>query len=307
MEREYTYYDTKYVPGAFGFQNCNAICWGNSLIQFMLGMSSMNQVLLEQEYNLLDNPFATEYIKLLKTVLPNEGDECKSDYENPSTLETMSKSVLTEMLKRAQSQGRRLKMGLSEECADEAFTAFIDLLDCDPVRFLFANSYELTVVCTGCKKQVSTIRDTSYRIQLFTSASLNTIDRFTTWIRMHPSELDVFKCDCGHIMTKSNRREQLKKLGEIVVIIFNKFYTKTNRWFPQELRFASIKGPDLVYQLVGKVDQSGNQYGGHYWSHTLRDGDWVLLDDNRIPSVGTSSPEPETFIIAYHLVKSLAV
>jgi ubiquitin C-terminal hydrolase len=87
-------------------------------------------------------------------------------------------------------------------------------------------------------------------------------------LKIHPSEHDYYKCDeCGERMVKFYRAERLKMLREIVVIIFNKFQSKENRWFPQELSFKAKDGkPSLKYKLVGKIEHSGNASSGHYWA-----------------------------------------
>lgn len=300
---EYIYYDPIFVPGAFGFNNTGAICWGNSMIQFMLGMSSINQILLEQENNLAGNPFATEYIKLLKQIAPNTSEGCRVDMIDPSTLAAASSRILVAMIKRMQVKGFKLNMGLGEECADEAFTMFVDMLGCHRVERLLTNIYEMSIRCSTCKKVVSATRDKMYRVPMFTPVRIVTEEVFSAWIRNHPSPHDCFKCECGAVMLNFNRQERLKKISEVLVIIFNKFQEKGKRWFPQRVSFPSTTGPNLNYELVGKIEHSGSMNGGHYWAQTFRDDAWTCLNDNATPSIGSSEPTANTFMIAYHLVR----
>lgn len=296
---EYYYYDSKFVPTRFGLNNVGAICWCNSMIQIFLGLSSMNRVLLECEKELSENVFAREYIKVLKATLPNS-----PDYPPISTekLAGASAAILGAFLTQLRVKGSHLNMSFGQECVDEAFTLFIDMFGCPRLERLFSNVYELVITCTGCKNKVSTIRDKSYKINLFTRVQLNNQEQFCTYLKIHPSEHDYFKCDCGERMVNFYRAERLKMLREVVVIIFNKFQSKENRWFPQELTFKARDGKaPLKYKLVGKIEHSGNMHGGHYWAHSFRDGKWNRLNDSSVTD-GDSNPNATTFMIAYHMV-----
>lgn len=295
--QEYYYYDPAYVPVKFGMQNTGAICWFNSLLQMMLGLPALNRTLLECESELKSNPFATEYIKVLKA----SGIGSSDVPVNPASLLPASAAILGALLIRTRQKGIRMNMGVGQECADEGFITFIEMLDCPQVERLFSNVYELIIDCAGCKKKVSSIRDKSFRIQMFTQVPLETKEKFCTYLRIHPSEHDYFKCDCGHMMTKFYRAEKLKMLREIVVIMFNKFITKDVRWFPQELTFKGRDNRDLNYRLVGKIEHSGTRLSGHYWAHSVRNGEWTCLNDSGV-SAGNSEPSPNTFLCAYHLV-----
>jgi hypothetical protein len=296
---EYYFYDKKFVPAEFGMNNIGAICWCNSVIQMMLGLPSMNRTLLECEEELRDNPFAREYIKVLKATLPNSPDYPPADTTN---LAASSASILGAFITQLRVRGFNLNIGVSQECVDEALVLFIDMFGCPQLERLFSNVYELIINCTGCAKKVSSIRDKSYRIQLFTKVKLETQDRFCSFLKVHPSECDYYKCECGERMVKFYRGERLKMLREIVVIIFNKFQSKDNRWFPRELKFNASGGkPPLRYKLVGKIEHSGNQFGGHYWAQSLRGDDWYRLNDTSV-SRGDSEPSTQTFMVAYHII-----
>lgn len=295
-EPEYYYYDKTMIPIGFGLRNVNAICWCNSVIQFLLGLPSLNKTLLECEIDFTDNVFSQEYVRVLKSIL------CNSKEYTTENLLTASMAIFEAFKQQAIKKGKKIKMGLAQECVDEAFTLFIDMFDCLRVEQLFKSIYELTVTCTNCKKNVSIIRDPSCRIEMFTNLKLDTKEKFCQHIKLHMSECDFFKCDeCGHKMSKFYRVERLKMLREIIVLIFNKFQTKDNRWFPQTLTFKSLKGPELNYVLVGKIEHSGNMNSGHYYANSMRNGKWCRLNDTSV-SLGDGNPTPGSFMIAYHLV-----
>lgn len=306
---DYIRYNPNYVPGPFGFQNTGSICWGNALIQFLLGMSSINETLLSCENSLANNPFATEYIKLLKLVLPNNGS-FKSDDVDTDILSLFSKKILTALIACMNTKQLKLNMGGDQECADEAFTIFIDMLGCPEVENVLTSVYELSTKCPVCNKLSSINRDTSYRIEMNKIPEIKTQEQFQSWLIVHAQKLDYYNFPCGHIVHSANqsvnqsviRQERLKRLSEIVVIIFNKFYGKYIQWFPQTLKFQSLNNSYLNYKLIGKIEHAGTQSGGHYWTQSLRE-EWTQLNDNEIPSIGNCKPSAETFMIAYHLTK----
>lgn len=301
---DYMYYDSKYVPEPFGLNNIGAICWCNSLLQMMLGLPSLNKVLLDSENELSGNPFAMEYIKVLKATLPNDINIAI----DTSKLTIASAAVLGGFLTKLRQNGLTIQMGAGQECVDEAFTLFIDMFGCPKIENLFSNVYELIVECKHCKKKVSSIRDKSYRLQLFTNVKLEDQNKFCGFLKVHPSECDFYKCEeCGNCMSKFFRAERLRMLREVVVIIFNKFQMKDNRWFPQKLVFGAKKKhpddapPPLTYKLVGKIEHSGTTSGGHYWAQSLRGNNWYRLNDNSV-MYGDHTPTHNTFMVAYHLV-----
>lgn len=295
--QEYIYYDAAYVPSSFGMHNTGVICWCNSLIQVLLGMSSMNQILLESENELQNNAFAREYINLLKHTLPHGSPSVSDNFD----LANASSLILSAFKKQLKIRNFTLNMGDSQECCDEAFTLFVDMFGCPKLEKLFSNVYEMIIVCNNCSQKVSAIRDKSYRIQLFTKVELKNQNKFCTYLRVHPSECDYYKCDCGGIMTKFYRTERLKMLREIVILIFNKYQNKDNRWFPSELVFDSKSGQQkLKYKIVGKIEHSGNYQSGHYWAQSLRNDDWQCLNDSSV-APGNELPTTSTFMVAYHL------
>jgi len=296
---EYYYYDPELVPVPFGLNNIGAICWFNSLLQVMLGLPSVNRTLLENKKELTGNVFASEYIHLLESILPNNPDV---DIVDVDTLMPASAAILRAFQIQLKKMGKSHIIGDGQECTDEGFTLFIEALNCPAVERLFSNAYELSITCTGCGKKVSTIRDKSFRIQMFTPVMLKTEADFCKWIIVHPSEVDRFKCDCGTVMTKFFRTEKLKMLREVVIVIFNKFQSKENRWYPKTLEFPAKNKTKLRYRMVGKVEHAGTRFGGHYWAHSLRDGDFKRLNDSSV-GIGNNEPTSETFMVAYHLVK----
>lgn len=297
---EYVYYDREYVPDPFGLNNTGVICWLNSILQVLLSCSSLNKVLIECEAEFESNEFAKEYIRLLKAIVPNRPEDEPID---PAKFGTASANILRGFVKQLRLKAPSFRIGSSQECADEAFTLIIDLFDHSKVSKLFSNVYELSITCKNCGDIVSSTRDKTYKINLFCQKKLDTVDSFCQYIRVHPSELEYYKCDkCKKTMPKAYRIEKLKMLREIVVITFNKFHSKDNRWFPSELSFNAKGGGKLRYKQIGQVEHGGTMSGGHYYANALRGDGFMRFNDSH---VGTASggPTPLTYMVVYHIIE----
>jgi len=291
---KYEKYDDEYVPGPFGMQNTGAICWFNSLLQVLFGTPALTKVLLENELEFADNPFARTYIAALDIAM-SVASPCAATLG-------LSDKILTQFLAQIKSRGLKLSMGRGQESVDEAITTMIELFDNEKVSSLFANAYEITIRCTTCKKAVSEIRDSAYKINLFTRARLETPEKFIGYLRFHPTEVEQFKCDsCGIVMKNFNREEKLKMLKEIVMIEFDKYHVKTNRWYPETMSFPAVDGGKIEYKLTGIIKHVGNLHSGHYWAESFRNGKWYHLNDASC-SPGSSSPSEEAVILVYHMM-----
>lgn len=298
-DNQYVPYDPEFVPEPFGLNNTGVICWLNSVLQVLLSCSALNQTIMKFEGAFANNAFAKEYLRLLKAILPNKRDMPSLKKDN---LATASANILHEFVKQLRARGKNIRMGYSQECVDEAFILFIELFDCPAVELLFNNIYELYIDCSACQRRVSSVRDKSIKIDMFCNEQFTTRDAFCTYLRFHPSEHDIYKCDqCGHVMRHFSRLERLKMLREIVVITFNKYYRKEYIWFPQTLCFMGKDGQPLRYRLVGQIEHGGTMHGGHYTANALRDDKFYRFNDSSVSS-GASNPTPNTYMIVYHMI-----
>lgn len=285
-QKSYMFYDQSMVPMAFGLNNTGSICWMNTLLQALLSHPAVNKTLLGAKRNLEQNVLAMTYCELIEKAMSND----------MANLPFMSARILADLNKQLRIKKKKT-IGFQQECADEGYTLLLDMLDCPELNNICRNVYEQMIQCPKCMK-LTTNRDTSYKIEMFIPADPPmTMGDFCGWIRHHKSLVDVFKCPhCKEESLGVYRVEVLKLLREVVVITFNKFYTKNVAWFPQTMEFPS--GPrKLTYSLVGTVCHSGSQYGGHYWANVLRPtnrGDSTNMDVNM--SVNTNvSPSMQVY------------
>jgi ubiquitin C-terminal hydrolase len=290
----YHYYDSRYVAAVFGMNNTGVICWFNSLLQLLLSLPALNMVVLESDHA-PHNIFAIEYAKLVKLALSDK---------NKDILLPASGHLLSIMMNQIKLNKPTLTLGRQQECVDEGITIFIELLNNPAIEQLFSNIYEITIECDSCGRVASSVRDKSFRIQMFTQELLEDQEIFTKYLRSHTSELDRYHCKCGHVMNHASRTERLKMLREIIIIIFNKFAMKKVRWFPQTLTFKTPSGSTLCYQLVAKIEHAGTQMSGHYWAQVYRGAQWYNINDSSTRP-GNGLPLAETFMVAYHLVSDV--
>jgi ubiquitin C-terminal hydrolase len=292
MAEQYYYYDPRYVPGEFGLNNTGVICWCNSILQALISCSSFNQTLLECKEKLSGNQFALEYIKLIETSLIDNTD---------TRIEGSSAMIHRRFMERMQRQGNTIRFGNSQECVDEALSLIIDMLGLPEIERRFTSIYECVVVCRECNKRTICARDKNFRIEVFTEVKLETEEQFRNWIKNHPSELNNYKCECGSTGTKL-RVECLKRVSEILILLFNKFQRKDKRWYPESIEFPTAGNKSLKYKLVSTVEHYGTMSGGHYTARALREGGFKLFNDSSV--VGSnSSPTEQTFMLVYHMVK----
>lgn len=332
----YRTYTQVHVPPPFGLNNNGAICWFNGDLQFMLGLPAMSEVVLKLREEISHNELAAEYIRLLDGLLPNTPD---MEPIEPAQFAGASGRLLTAMIKTAGTTA----LGYGQQCAAEGFSTFLEALKCTDIDNLFCNAYLHVIICDKCKQEVSSVRDTAFRInvpptknfasddeqskwRVYTSGlpydhphrhvikNFRSEAEFQKWLMSHSACALDFTCPkCNHKMPMVLRGERLTLLREIIVVSFDMIDRIDPTWFPQKLDFPARDGTTLHYEICGKVCWSGSvnrlrdgriSSGGHYWAHSLRDGQWYCLNDGSV-SAGNPHPEPSTFMVAYHMVKVL--
>lgn len=231
-------------------------------------------------------------------------------------------------------------LGYGQQCASEGFTTFLETLTSTDVDNIFMNAYRQVITCKRCNEEVSTMRDTSNMINVpptknfandeeqsrwraytaelsYSHPHRSVIKNFRTqaefqkWLRCHSAITEDFCCPkCNYKMPFVLREERLSMVQDVLTISFDMIDRIDPTWYPQELEFPGNNGVTRKYKLCGKICWSGSvnrlgdgriASGGHYWAHSLRDGNWYCLNDGGV-SAGNPHPDSSTFMVVYHLV-----
>lgn len=296
---DYNLFDDRYLPRPFGLTNINVICWLNSTLQALLSCTALNKVVLELEEE-LPTDFGREYARLVRSIIP--ADERLYDL---GKLASAGINIQRAFVKTVHQKYPQTTIGQSQECADEAFTLMVDLFDHPRIAGLFNNIYELAITCPRCQKEVSSIRDRTYKIDVFTPHALADAVSFTKYLRVHSSPVNSYRCPECEEVSSPLRIERLRMLREIVVLTFNKYHAKTARYFPAELVFPARGGGELRYRKVAQIEHTGGMSGGHYYASVLRGAAprFHLANDSSIMPQELG-PTMQTYMVMYHMVSS---
>jgi ubiquitin C-terminal hydrolase len=290
---DYCFYDASYSPMPNGMENTGIICWCNSLIQVMLGFTSLNQYLIKNKETMKKNVFAKEYINLVEISLGiTEGSMWNSSHK-----------ILVAFEKEMRKRNSRIIFGNMQECTHEAFILFLDIFNNEGIKRLFRSDYEMAINCNNCGKKTFYTRDHALNIDYFNRDydAIQTHNDFVKYLKAEISFMSEFACKyCEYTETKVPYLIKLKKLREIIIIIFDKFHRKRHAFFPEEMKIKSTDNSYLIYKLIGKINHNGTMNSGHYYAHCFRREQWFCINDTAVNN-GTSTPENNTFLVAYHL------
>lgn len=282
-------------PLPIPLSSAGACCWFNSLLQSLLGLSSLNVILNTRKSIFQSNPVATAYIAMC-----NE----------PSAVN--HNRLLAAFTSSAAFKRKNLMFG-RHICAEEGFSVLIEALNSNDVSLLCYNSYSSELHCLECSRCDEVLkRETNYEIHMRTPIVFANQKDFCDWIHVHEDSVEDFQCRGCQSKDNMVRVDVLKALHEVVVCCFVGLFADQPKWFPEQLVFPGVvPGAFLRYQLVAKIERGGvaptpenayNASGGHYWCHVLRGQQWYLCDDDKITPNGDPQPTQSTFIVMYHLM-----
>ena len=306
-------YDNKFVPLPFGLQNTGVICYFNSLLQSLMGCSSLNQYCLvhEHEFRQKNNTLAILYIDLLKKNLNTQKNNQKV---------FSSTNILTQLIINYKKQNPKSgHIGTGQEDIGEFLIFFLEALNNKYIDKLFIHKYQCDILCTRCKTIENIPNDLSYQFEI----PLNTNDSYeldylykekkntiniSNYIRNHASLISHKICEKCNIPGTLVKMSRLKYIPTILVINFNKYNQKKLFNFPKYIEYDNnILKKKYIYIIVSSAEQFGNQLSGHYICKASRKN----YADNNIStksylfndtSVKESPIDPNlnSYIIFYH-------
>ncbi len=309
MDSYYEYYDANCVPEGRGLINTGAICWFNSLLQVLIGLPAFNKQLARNIHNV--SPPGVAMLKLLEK---SDGQQPAGSVGQSATGSTGStgsvgqptsaSTINSKILSLMNTNQTKIFEGTSQECVDEGFTFFLDLLKCNAISDVFKTVYEYSVTCPKCEKVTSKAKDVSYRIQMTPYRDIKTPTYFCNYLQLHPSLIDSYRCpECQETSLEVWRKERLTWVSEVIWITFNKFSNlRGTVYYPERLTFAGPK--TLTYGLVGTIEHSGTLNSGHYWARSLRGNEWKTFNDSSVTTDYTyGKPTENTFVAVYHMIR----
>jgi len=258
-----------FLPKPSGLYNTGSICYFNSLLQVLASCTSLHHWKSRSKSKL--------------------EDEFKDFITNSKVFDPMASSNLLNIF--------RLQVpnfGNGQESASEALTLLLNAIDNNSLNNRFIHRFKYNIKCMSCFYTTEIIKDHSILFELFHTTEVNEDSML-----IHKTLLSDYKCEkCNKIGAVKTAR--LTMLSEIIICLFNVYYSKITHRFPDFLEFPGMDEP-LKYKIVGQIEHSGSLNGGHYWARALRDSGIYLFNDNSYSS-SKIEPTSNTYIIVYHLI-----
>ena len=185
-----------------------------------------------------------------------------------------------------------------QEDIHEGLTLFLDMIG-GGVDKLFHIRYKCTIQCIKCKKLYNSGDSKDHQeppetmIDLTHHAKvLDTQLAVENHIKQTMNVPDGYKCDKCGAKNEPDADGKMKvsvlqiytlcRLSEIITIIFKKYHSKEETFFPQTLSFGTKTGKTQTYKIVAVADHYGTMTGGHYTATALRNKPVTLHNDRRI-------------------------
>ena len=334
------YYDPKFVPPPFRLQNSGSqICHLNSLLQVLVGCSSFVKAVLANEKLLSRTRTGKEIYAFITTFVNEKG--MKNNFQD--TIGGFSQRVIQALVSDLKEKREWINFGNAQESASEGLILLLDMMDADngevesPITRLFTHRFSCEMYCKTCKIPVSTTIDTSCQFNLFYYDRLKVFPSnpktFSDEMRRYVDLTEDYRCEkCEEVRIDQYMREgmppqeavqkvaknPIRKTGyrlyklvmtpEIIICLFNAYGVNVQRrarYFPNYLEYPAKNGGILIYRLVGQIEHSGNLHGGHYVARSLRQGTVWLFNDSSTPIKTTFSSIPGTYILAYHVDRTI--
>lgn len=310
-------YDPALAPRAFGLVNTGAICYMNSLLQVLLGCTSVTRAVLDHAAYFGRTPTGAALVDFFRRATAFDG----GPGESLDATDVLGALVSDLALRRP-----RTRFGAGHESASEALALLVDMLEPEgdgraasdtgdgqlapgsaesPLTRLLLHRYRSAVECRGCGRVISKGADNALTLQLFHFDAMKqppqTPAEFARAILAQSAHVEL---RCPHCRGASaTRRYRLSMVPEVLFFAFNLYGPRPARYFPPRFELPG-RGGGHVYRLVGQVEHSGGLEGGHYWARALRaDGRAWLLDDRRAAPTAFG-PTPDTYLVAYHAEKA---
>lgn len=314
MDETLISFNKNYILQPFGLYNNSVICYFNSLLQALFGCTSLTEYLIQNEEKFKNNNFVKLYINILKIYLDKTDNSHKVDKNNLILF-----NEFLQLLKQ-----KNIKFGYNQEDAGELLVLLLDLINDKHIYNLFYHKYRCDIYCKKCKNLLNIKNDISIQFEIdnktinenFLSYKIDeNLTNLNKYIRNNYSDLQSYTCSNCNITNQSIKISRLNLIPTIIVINLNKYITKTNYIYPNELYFINKQSnKKYYYKLISTIHHSGNMNYGHYYTKSIRyniDLNNKTINDNIYLLNDTSfdtnnfNPDNLTYILFYHYIESL--
>jgi ubiquitin C-terminal hydrolase len=272
-------YNVNDIPEMFTLRGNGTICHMNTLVQALMSCSSFNKRLQNLRERGDTNPLIKAYVDLYER---HSGEHLISI---PQAREDNTTDILQCIVKARIGRKNIISIGMQEDF-NEGFVFFLEALN-DKADPLFHVRVRTEIRCTKCKEHHFLEQEEQPEIMIDLSeynpniqAELTTKKDIEDYIHCNVQVTPDFKCEkCGVInvyhadtkLTEPNVLQyySLRRLSEIIVLLFKKYKSKGQRYFPPCLDF-NTGNKALHYRIVAQIEHSGTMFGGHYYGKFLR-------------------------------------
>jgi hypothetical protein len=337
MSDDLVQYDNSKVPAPYGQNNTGVICHFNSLLQGLAGCSAFVEAVLANRPYMGRTGTGRALYDYVCAAVPLAAKKALR-FGQEFGVQQSSAIVLSALCVDLRYRRPQVNFGNSQESASEGLVLLLDMLDDpdpkqvdtmeapgdepgtkkkvpiyeeNPVSRLFYHRYEIENFCGTCMKSVSRSEDISVQFNLFYYDTLKrkptTPASYGDTLRSHVSQLEDYHCEKCKVKGKGYRLYRLVMIGEIVVVVYNQYYTYTRqaRYFPGMFPLPGFNKTQLLYKQVAQVEQYGGRDSGHYMARGLRnDGKVYNFDDTRV-SASRFGPSSGVYMVFYHYVENV--
>lgn len=295
-------YESGEIALLYGFDNLGNTCWFNALIQLLLGLPTLNKIILSLQHREKYNILAKTYISFVHQTV-----EGYFTHMGIKPLYTEFMCIIDHKLT------NKFNTNIQNDII-EGLLLFIEALNIDEVTSLFNTRYISQSTCNKCNLISRVSKDPEILTMYYHEYNLNTAEKFNNWIRVHPSNIDNHNCyNCNSNLYDI---EYIHQLREVILVGLSRFeYNKQTSQSKErkntvpchdQISFPANNGnTTLIYKLVGVcVNSSSNLEYGHYTTFSRRGNEWLHFNDaHTIKSMSPDSYYPNAYLYAYHLVE----
>lgn len=200
--------------------------------------------------------------------------------------------------------------GRNQEDAHECLIRLFDILTKEyknkGIRNKFNIHFKTTVTCNKCD-YLSINQFTDYSIILNFKTQHNNknnknrhnlAELFEDYIRIEEVNAKCEKCRSGKI----SKCTRIVKLPQVLVVVFSKFNQLASSVEVSKKININLNNVDYFYNLISKINHTGNLNSGHYTADRLINGKWFNLNDDTIHEIKNEPRyDSKCYIAIYNL------